>query len=204
MPVPACAGWRAKSPNLEEARAAAMRSVRDGTRAAEIISRIRLLFKKGTPQRELVDVNEVIREMIALLRSEATRYSISVRTELAADLPQIMGDRVPIAAGPDEPHHERHRCHEGCGWDMRANHQDRASRKHQLMVSVSDTGVGLPLQRDQIFNAFFTTKPHGTGMGLSISRTIVESHGGPLVGCDNPSRGASLCFTLPARVEAHA
>jgi GAF domain-containing protein len=91
----ACMRWLAGDiPDLEEARAAATRIVRDGTRAAEIISRIRLLFKKGTSQRELVDLNEVIRETIALLRSEATRTSISVRTELAANFPQLMGDRV--------------------------------------------------------------------------------------------------------------
>src|SRR6202158_5560389 len=92
-----CIHWLAGDvPNLDKARAAAMRIVRDGTRAAEIISRIRLLFQKGTPQWELVDVNEIIGEMIVLLRGEATRYSISVRTELAADLPQVMGDRVQL------------------------------------------------------------------------------------------------------------
>src|SRR6202040_3427651 len=93
----ACLGWLAGDPpNLEEARAAATEIVKDGTRAAEIISRIRLLFKKGTPQRELLDVNELIREMLVLLRSEAARHSISVRTDLAADLPRVMGDRVQL------------------------------------------------------------------------------------------------------------
>ncbi len=92
-----CLRWLTRDqPDLEEARAAAMRIVKDGTRAAEIISRIRLLFKKGPPERELVDVNEVIREMIVLLRGEATRYSISFRTGLAADLPQVMADRVQL------------------------------------------------------------------------------------------------------------
>src|SRR6267378_3023385 len=92
-----CVRWLAgDNPNLEEARAAAMRTVKDGTRAGEIVSRIRLLFKKGSPQHNLVDVNEVIEEMIVLLRSEAMRYSISVRTELEAELPQVMGDRVQL------------------------------------------------------------------------------------------------------------
>src|SRR5229473_5657793 len=92
-----CIRWLARdTPNVEEARAAAMRSAKDGMRAAEIVSRIRLLFKKGTPQRELVDVNEVVREMIVLLRSEATRCNISVRTELAAELPPVLGDRVQL------------------------------------------------------------------------------------------------------------
>src|SRR5467141_3435132 len=92
-----CLRWLSRdSPDLEEARAAAMRIVNDGTRAAEIISRVRLLFKKGSPERELVDLNEVVRDMIALLRSETTRYSISMRTDLAADLPRVMGDRVQL------------------------------------------------------------------------------------------------------------
>jgi C4-dicarboxylate-specific signal transduction histidine kinase len=93
----ACLRWLAgDTPNLEEARAAAMEIVKEGMRAAEIITRIRLLFKKGTPQRESLDVNEVIREVSGLLRSEVARYSISIRTELAADLPQVMGDRVQL------------------------------------------------------------------------------------------------------------
>ena len=90
-----CLRWLTRDhPDVEEARAAAMRIVKDGTRAADIVSRIRLLFKKGEPQRELVDVNEVIQEMIVLLRGEATRYSISVRAELATELSQVTGDRV--------------------------------------------------------------------------------------------------------------
>ena len=200
-----CLRWLTRDqPDLEEAREAASRVVKDATRAAEIISRIRLLFKKGTPQRELVDVNEVIREMIVLLRSEATRYSISVRTELAADLPQVMGDRVQLQQvlmnlminGIDA-------MKEVDGTRELAIKSQRAEDE-QLMVSVSDTGVGLPPQQaDQIFNAFFTTKPHGTGMGLRISRSIVESHGGRLWAADNSPRGASFHLTLPTKAEAH-
>ncbi len=92
-----CLRWLAgDTPNIEEARAAAMRIVKDQRRAAEIISRIRLLFNKGTPQRELVDVNDVIREMIVFLQGETTRYNILVGTEPAADLPLVMGDRVQL------------------------------------------------------------------------------------------------------------
>ena len=199
-----CLRWLAgDNPNLEEARAAAMRIVKDGTRAAEIISRIRLLFKKGTPEWELVDVNEVIREMIVLLRVEATRYSISIRTELAADLPQVMGDRVQlqqvfmnlmlngIEAMKDVD-----------GTRELAIKSQREGNDH-IRMSVSDTGVGLPAQqKDQIFNAFFTTKVQGTGMGLSISRTIVESHGGRLWAAHNSPRGASFYLSLPIKVEA--
>jgi PAS domain S-box-containing protein len=198
-----CIRWlEADVPNLEKARASAMRIVKDGTRAAEIISRIRLLFQKGTQQLELVDVNEVIEEMIVLLRGEATRHSISVRTELAADLRQVMGDRVQLQQvvmnlmtnGIDA-------MKSVDGMRELAIRSQRADNE-QLLVSVSDTGVGLPPEQvDQIFNAFFTTKPHGTGMGLRICRSIVESHGGRLWAGDNSPRGASFYVSLPTRVE---
>jgi PAS domain S-box-containing protein len=199
-----CLRWLTRDhPDVEEARAAAMRIVKDGTRAAEIVSRIRLLFKKGAPQRELVDVNEVIREMIVLLRGETTRYSVSVRTELAANLPQVMGDRVQLQQvvmnlmmnGIDA-------MKEVDGTRELAIKSQRAENE-EVVVFVTDTGVGLPSQQvEQIFNAFFTTKPHGTGMGLRISRSIVESHGGRLRAADNPPRGASFYFTLPTKIEA--
>jgi PAS domain S-box-containing protein len=194
----------ANPPNLEEARAAATRMVNDGRRAGEIVSRIHLLFKKGTPQRELVDINEVIREMIVLLRNEAMRYSISVRTELEADLPQVVGDRVQLQQvlmnlminGIDA-------MKDVDGARELAIKSQRAENE-QLLVSVSDTGVGLPPQQaEQIFEAFFTTKQHGTGMGLRISRSIVESHGGRLWAADNSPRGASFYLTLPAKVDTH-
>lgn len=198
-----CLRWLTRDyPDLEEARQAASRIVKDATRAGEIVSRIRMVFKKGTPEWTPVDVNEVIQEMIVLLRSETTRYSISARTELA-DLPQVMGDRVQLqqvlmnlilnsidamkdVVGPRE-----------------LILRSQKSKDDQVLISVSDTGVGLPPQHaDQIFNAFFTTKPHGTGMGLRISRSIVESHGGRLwAGANSPS-GASFHLTLPTTAEA--
>jgi signal transduction histidine kinase len=200
----ACSRWLAHDiPDLEEARAAAARIVRDGTRAAEIVSRIGLLFKKGTPQRELVDVHEVIRETIALLRSEATRDSISVRTELAASLPQIMGDRVQLQQVLMNLIMNSIDAMKGVDGTRELVIKSQPGEDEQVLVSVSDTGVGLPPQQaDQIFNAFFTTKPHGTGMGLRISRSIVESHGGRLWAADNSPRGASFCLTLPTKVEA--
>ena len=177
-----CMRWLARDhPDLEEARAAAMRVVKDATRASEIISRIRLLFNKGTPERELVDVNEVIGEMIVLLRSEAIRYNISVRTELAADLPQVMGDRVQLQQVLMNLMINGIDAMKDVDGARELAIQSQRAENEQLLVSVSDTGVGLPPQQaDQIFNAFFTTKPHGTGMGLRISRSIVESHGGRL------------------------
>jgi len=199
-----CLRWLTRErPDLEEAREAASRIVKDATRAASIISRVRLLFKKGTPQRELLDVNEAIREMIVLLRSEATRYNITLRMELAADLPRIMGDRVQlqqvlmnlIVNGID--------AMKEVDAARRLAVKSHRTEEEEVLVSVSDTGVGLPPQQaDQLFNAFFTTKPNGTGMGLRISRSIVESHGGRLWAEDNSPRGASFHFALPMKIEA--
>jgi PAS domain S-box-containing protein len=193
-----CVRWLTREhPDLEEAGAAAMRAVKDVTRASEIISRIRVLFHKGTPARELVDINSVIGEMVLLLSSEAARHNISVRTELAAGLPRVMGDRVQLQQvlmnlmmnGIDAMK-DMNEARELAIKSQRVDDE-------QVLVSVSDTGVGLPPeQTDQIFNAFFTTKPHGTGMGLRISRSIVESHGGRLWAAPNSPRGASFYFTL--------
>jgi NO-binding membrane sensor protein with MHYT domain len=199
----ACLRWLAgDTPNLEEARASAMSIVQDGTRAAEIISRIRLLFKKGAPQRELVDVNEIIREMIVLLRSEVIRYSISVRTELAADLPQVMGDRVQLQQVMMNLIINSIDAMKDVAGKRELAIKSQRAENEQLMVCISDTGVGLPTQQaDQIFYAFFTTKPHGTGMGLSVSRSIVESHNGRLWAADHSPRGASFHVILPTKVD---
>jgi C4-dicarboxylate-specific signal transduction histidine kinase len=200
----ACLNWLAgDTPNLEEARASAMSIVEDGTRAADIISRTRLLFKKGTPQRELVDVNDVIREMIVLLRSEVSRYSISVRTELAAHLPQVMGDRVQLQQVMMNLITNSIDAMKDVDGTRELAITSEPAEHEQLMVCVSDTGVGLPPQQaDQIFLAFFTTKPHGTGMGLSISRSIVELHRGRLWAADNAPCGATFHVILPTTAQA--
>ena len=199
-----CLRWLGRDhPDVEEARAAAMRIVKDGTRAAEIVKRIRLLFKKSTPQRELVEVNEAIREMIVLLRSEATRYNITVRMELAADLPAIMGDRVQLQQVLMNLIVNSIDAMKEVDGPRELAVKSQRTEKEEVLVSVRDTGVGLPAeQTEQIFNAFFTTKPHGTGMGLRISRSIVESHGGRLWATDNSPRGASFHLVLPAKIEA--
>jgi PAS domain S-box-containing protein len=200
----ACIRWLAGDvPNLDKARAAATRIAQDGTRAAEIISRIRRLFQKSTPQWELVDVNEVIREMIVLLSGEAARYSVSVHTELPADLPQVMGDRVQLQQVMLNLVMNSVDAMKEVDGTRELSIRSQRAEDGQLLVSVSDTGVGLPPQQaDQIFNAFFTTKPQGTGMGLRISRSIVESHGGRLWAVDNPPRGASFYIALPPKVKA--
>ena len=196
-----CLRWLTRDhPDVEEARAAASRIVKDGTRAGEIISRTRLLFEKGTPQQELVDVNAVIGEMIVLLRGETTRYSISVRTELVADLPQVMGDRVQLQQVMMNLIMNSIDAMKDADGTRELTIKSQRTENDQVLVSVSDTGVGLPPQQaDQVFRAFFTTKPHGTGMGLRISRSIIESHGGRLWAADNFPRGASFCFTLPSK-----
>jgi PAS domain S-box-containing protein len=200
-----CLLWIGRdNPDVEEARGATSRMIQDVTRAAEIITRISVLFKKGEVQRELVDVNELIREMIVLLRSEATRYSISIRTELAQHLPKATADRVQlqqvfmnlILNGIDAMK-DSNRTSE---LTIRSETADG-----QLLISVSDTGVGFPAeQADQIFKAFFTTKDNGTGMGLPISRSIIESHGGRLWANSSSGRGATFQFTLPTTLAAHA
>ena len=195
----ACLRWLDRDPpNLGEARAAVTMIVKDGTVAKEIIERIRLLFKKGTPQRELVDDNEVIREMIILLQGEVTRFSISVRMELTRDLPYVAGDRVQLQqVMMNLITNSIDAMKEADGARELAIKSQRAE-DDQLAVCVSDTGVGLPpKQADQIFNTFFTTKPSGTGMGLSICRSIVESHSGRLWADDNIPRGANFHFIQP-------
>jgi len=197
-----CQRWLAgDSPNLEEAREAAMRVVKDTRRAAEIISRTRLLFKKGAAERELVDVNEVIREMIVLLRNETGQHSISIRTDFASDCPLVMADRVQLQQVlMNLMMNSIDAMKDVEGTRELAIKSQR--EKEDLRISVSDTGVGLPSQQaDQIFNAFFTTKVHGTGMGLRISRSIVESHGGRLWAAENSPHGATFTFTLPTNAE---
>src|ERR1700757_1540697 len=201
-----CVRWITRDePDLKEAREAAWRIVKDAERASEIISRIRLLFKKGTPQRESVDVNEVAGEMIVLLGDEASRHSILVRTELAADLPHVIGDRVQLQQVMMNLMMNSIDAMKDVDGTRELTIKSHPGEEGQVQISGSDTGVGLPRhQADEIFNAFFTTKTHGTGMGLRISRSIIESHGGRLWAADNSPRGASFCFTLPTRAEADA
>jgi len=199
-----CLRWLAgDAPNIEEARAAAMRIVKDGKRAGEIISRVRQLFKKGTSQRELVDVNEIILEMTVLLRGETTRCNILVGTDLALDLPQVMADRVQLQQVLMNLMVNGIEAMKDADGARELAIRSQRMQNEEVVVSVADSGVGLPPQQtEQIFNAFFTTKPHGTGMGLRISRSIIESHGGRLWAADNSPRGASFCFSLPTKAEA--
>jgi len=184
-------------PDLEGARVAASRVIRDANRAAEIIDRVKLLFSKGVVTKERLDVNEVIREMELLLHSEATQHAVSVQTKLAADLPLIAGDRVQLQQVLMNLMINGIDAMKAVDGPRQLTLGTQNDNGEQLLVWVADTGIGLPAKEaGQIFNAFFTTKEHGTGMGLRISQTIIEAHGGRLWATDNHPRGANFHFTL--------
>jgi signal transduction histidine kinase len=195
-----CLRWLSRDqPDLEEARAAASRVVKDVRRTEGIISRIRLLFKKGAEQREWIGVDEVIREMIVLLRKAATQYSIPIRTRTAENLPPVMADRVQLQQVFMNLMLNGIEAMKDMDPPGELTIKSQAENGERLF-SVSDPGVGLPTeQADQIFNPFFTTKPDGTGMGLAIGRSIVEVHGGRLWATANSGPGATFHFTLPKR-----
>jgi PAS domain S-box-containing protein len=198
-----CTRWlRPERPNLTEASKAASRIVTAVTRGAEIIGRINLLFKKGATQRELVDVNDLIQEMIVLLRNEAARYSILIRSDLTESLPKVMADRIQLQQvflnlmlNGIEAMKDLGTCGE---LTIRSQQDDGP----QLLVSIGDTGIGLePEEAEKVFDAFYTTKNQGTGMGLPISRSIIESHGGRLWVVPNSGRGTLFQFSLPSEVK---
>jgi signal transduction histidine kinase len=193
-----CLDWlRRDRPDVEEGCEAATQVVSDVRRAADIISSISALFKKGASRRDLVDVNDLILEMVSLLRSEAMRNSVIIRTELAENLPRVRANRLQLQQvfmnlmlnGIDAMKNVT-----GQGeLSVRSEVTDE-----QLLISVTDVGIGLPQDdEDQVFKPFFTTKEEGTGMGLSISRSIVESHGGRMWATANAAKGAIFRFTLP-------
>jgi len=196
--------WLAhEPPNLDRARAAATRIDKYGKRAAEIIDRIRSFYRKSPPQRELVDVNRIIQEILTLLDGEATRSSVAVHMELSADVPEVVADRVQLQQVFMNLMLNAIEAMKNSGGELAVKSQ--LERDGQLLFSVSDTGPGLPDGNvDQIFSAFFTTKSQGSGMGLAISRSIVESHGGRLWATSNDGRGATFHFTLPIQVPESA
>jgi C4-dicarboxylate-specific signal transduction histidine kinase len=196
----ACLRWLAREPpDLEEARECLKRIIRDGNRASEVIARIRALVKKSVPAKARLDLSDTIQEVLAIIDPEARQHRVSVRTELAAGLPPVRGDRVQLQqvllnlvmngidamkAVTDRPRALRIRAqpHE-CG---------------QVLVAVQDAGIGLdPQSMERLFEPFYTTKPEGMGMGLSISRSIIEAHAGRLWASPNVGPGITVQFTLP-------
>jgi signal transduction histidine kinase len=172
-------------------------------RAADIIDRVRLLYRKGSPRRDEFEVNELIREMVIVLQNEANRHSITVCTDLAEGLPKVMGDRVQlqqtlmnlILNGIEAI----------CDPSGQLSIRSQLAENDQVLISVIDTGVGLAAgAMDRIFDAFFTTKPQGTGLGLAITRSIVESHGGRIWATANAGGGTAFHFTLPSRLAVDA
>jgi signal transduction histidine kinase len=196
----ACLEWlSANPPNLGEARTAAQKVIEDGSRAGAVLSAIRALFKKEVPTKEWLDMNEVIRQLTVFLREEAVANQISIRTNLASDLPRVKADRIQlqqvilnlIVNAMEAMHASTGRLKEV------VISSSKESSKN-ILVMVEDCGVGFGEEiADKIFNPFFTTKPQGIGMGLSISRSIVEAHEGRLWAVPRPSGGAIFQFTLP-------
>jgi PAS domain S-box-containing protein len=199
-----CTAWLANEPpNLDKARASASRMVQAATQASEIVQRIRGLFRKRASMAEAVYVNEVIEETISFVEGEAQRKGVSLRTELAVGLPSLNGDRIQLQQvilnlmmnGLDAM----------SGLDSEPKTlliQSALTNQRELLVSVADTGPGINAEHaSRLFTPFFTTKPHGVGMGLRISRSIIEAHGGRLWAEKNEPRGAAFRFTLPIKEE---
>ena len=197
----ACLRWLAlEPPRPDEARAAVERIVRDSNRASEVIQRIRALVKKSEPQMVALDINDLIREAISLEQREMLNQRVSLRTELASALPPVLGDRVQLqqvvinlvmnALEAMAPVTDRPR-------DMLIRSQRDDS--NEVLVAVQDSGTGIDSENsERLFNAFFTTKPTGMGMGLSICRSIIAAHGGRLWVSPNAEHGATFQFTLPS------
>jgi C4-dicarboxylate-specific signal transduction histidine kinase len=203
----ACMMWLSSaSPNLEEARAAVDSIAREGTRASDVVRRIRAMFTKSAAQRALVPMNDLVREVAALMQQEASRNQVALQTDLANDLPAVLGDRVQLqqvlvnlvqnaiesmSAITDRPRHIV----------LRSETHSPA----EVLIAVRDSGIGIDPKNDRrIFDAFFTTKAQGMGMGLSICQSIVEGHGGRLWPSANSDHGATVQFTLPAGNKAES
>jgi PAS domain S-box-containing protein len=201
MNAKTCVRWLQRdTPEVHEACEAASRMINDVVRAADIIDRVRSLYTRDRPQREAVDLNNIIRQITGLLLDKAKRNSVSIRANLSEDLPTITADRVQLQQVLMNLMLNAIEAMQDMGGELRV-----ASEKtgDHLLISVSDSGTGLPAgEMDRMFDAFFTTKPQGTGMGLSISRKIVESHGGRLWASTNSARGATFQFTLPIRISS--
>jgi C4-dicarboxylate-specific signal transduction histidine kinase len=196
----ACVAWLAlQNPNLAEARAAAERTIQGATRASEVITRIRSLINKTAPERAQVQLNGVVEETIALIERQASRNSISVVTELSPDLPIVLGDRIQLQQvilnlmlnGIESMSGITSR-------NRRLLIRSRVQEDDQVCISVEDSGIGVSAENmPRLFEPFFTTRSQGIGMGLAISRSIIEGHGGRLWAESVVDQGSVFQFTLP-------
>jgi signal transduction histidine kinase len=200
----ACLRWLDREvPRIDKARSAVEQMIGGARHASDVIERIRALSKKGAFESERLDINQVIDDVIALIRGEINVHGISLRLDLGASLPPVDGDRIQLqqvivnllmngiqAMGAVT---DRHR-------ELRIRSREYGSDK--ILVAVEDSGIGIePEHAAQLFNAFFTTKPDGMGMGLSICRSIIEAHGGQLWTTANVPHGATFQFTLPLNAD---
>ncbi len=197
----ACLRWLNRTtPELEEVRAAVERMIRDGQRGGEVIGRIRALAKKTDPQKASLDLNQVIQEVTILAQAEARKEGVLLRTELAAALPPVEGDRVQLQQVILNLLINGIEASEGvAGRPRELVIRSLQDAPEAVRVAVEDAGVGVdPDDMARVFDAFFTTKPGGMGMGLSISRSIIEAHGGKLWATRNAGPGATFQFVLPS------
>ena len=191
------------TPNLDEARSAVDWIVNEGNRASEVIRRVRALANKTDIEKVPLDVNDVVREAIALVQHELTSHRVSLRMELAPALPMILGDRVQLQQVIINLVMNGVEAMQSVTDQLRelaiGSHQNET---RLVLVSVTDSGVGISAEHaDRLFNAFFTTKSSGMGMGLSICRSIIEAHGGRMSAVNNVGPGATFQFVLPLHQE---
>jgi len=200
----ACQTWLSHDPpNLERAQATLDRIIRDGHSAAEVVRRIRALFKEAAPVKAPLDMNQIVAEVLRVLSDELRDNSIIVETELAADLPRIAGDHVQIQQTLINLVHNATEAMAGLTDRPKSLVLKSRRQGEELVIEVRDHGVGIK-DPALVFEPFFTTKESGMGMGLSISRSIVEAHGGRIWATANEDAGTTFSVALPLASELSA
>jgi PAS domain S-box-containing protein len=195
----ACLRWlAADSPNLNEIREAVSDIIKDGNRASDVITRIRMLLKKKSLEPVALDPNKVINEVIALVHNECERHKVRLRIELESDLPEVLGDRVELQQVILNLIINAIEAMDSLAADKVLEISSQKQSSGDVLIAVSDNGQGFdPQVANLLFESFFTTKSHGLGIGLSISRSIIDAHGGRLWAVTNSDKGATFSFTLP-------
>ena len=199
-------------PNIDGARETARRTIRDGNRAADVIARLRALFSKKEFALEPLDLNEAAREVIALSLSDLQRDRVILRTELAEDLPPVIGDRVQLqqvilnlVRNASDAMTRWKTARENCSSERKKTTTTEKDYGDLVRLSVKDVGVGFtPEARDKLFEAFYSTKNDGMGIGLSVSRSIIDAHHGRLWAVPNDGPGVTFSFSVPCRAGTSA